>query len=459
MSNAQDKNKRRGIPINAVTVPVVALLAVLHVVIIVVILMVNNVSGSLSGIMETTSKYLSDATLLQAGSSLLSETSSAFVLSPVLSDGTVNTGPLIGFVQELGVPRRGDDVMAMFADREISDAARAALGTAAENANEMFQTQLHAIALVKSAIQLPDIPPLQGLPEVELSEEERAMDDQARIALAGRLLIDNNYTQRKQVISESVTAAVTDMRSSAYAQAAVTSRRLAMLRALLWVVTGSIVVLLTCFFITLYHQLVFPLNGFAKLIASNDSLDETKGLREVRLLASAYNALLKRRDALDAILRSAAETDALTNLPNRYRFEQYLLESAESGYSMAMFLFDINYLKQTNDTQGHLAGDKLIRYAAECISACFGNGPEGCCFRFGGDEFAAILKNCDPESIRETIKRFTALEKEKGISISMGYAYARDVGETTFKKLLEEADRQMYARKKAAHLEHERENS
>lgn len=456
MTNAQNTKKRRGIPINAVTVPIAAVLAVLHVVIIVVIIMVNNVSGSLSGIMETTSQYLSDATLLQAGSSLLSETSSAFVLSPTLPDGSVNTGPLVGFVQELSVPRRGDDIVAMFADRDISDTARAALGTAAENANEMFNVQLHAIALVKSAVPVPDIPPLAGFPEVDLPEEELAMDPDERVALAGRMIIDNVYTQRKQVISESITEAVTDMRSAAYARAAVTGRKLAMLRMLLWATTISIVVLLACFFFVLYSQLVTPLNGFSKLIASNRSLDENKGLREVQVLASAYNALLKRRDALDSILRSAAETDALTNLPNRYRFEQYLLESEEGGYSMAVFLFDINYLKQTNDTLGHLAGDKLIRDAAECISACFDDGPNGCCFRFGGDEFAAILKNCDPASIQARIDRFEAMEREKGISISMGYAYAQDVGDTTFKKLLDEADQKMYARKKAAHMEHDK---
>ena len=74
-----------------------------------------------------------------------------------------------------------------------------------------------------------------------------------------------------------------------------------------------------------------------------------------------------RRAGLESILRTAAETDALTGLPNRYGFEQYLLESGQSGYAMAVFLFDINYLKTTNDTKGHAAGDDLIRSAAECI--------------------------------------------------------------------------------------------
>ena len=40
----------------------------------------------------------------------------------------------------------------------------------------------------------------------------------------------------------------------------------------------------------------------------------------------------------------SAETDALTNLPNRYRFEQYLVEAQDSGSSMAVMLFDVNFL-------------------------------------------------------------------------------------------------------------------
>ena len=166
------------------------------------------------------------------------------------------------------------------------------------------------------------------------------------------------------------------------------------------------------------------------------------------MVAAAYNDVLKRRDTLDNILRSAAETDALTNLPNRYRFEQYLLESGERGYSMALLLFDVNYLKRTNDTEGHLAGDKLIRTAADCISSCFGEY----CFRFGGDEFAAIVKDCTPEKIDQMVARFEETEKAKNVSISLGYAYAREVGDTTFRQMMDEADKKMYEMKRQNHM-------
>ena len=167
------------------------------------------------------------------------------------------------------------------------------------------------------------------------------------------------------------------------------------------------------------------------------------------MVASAYNDVLKRRNALDEILRSAAETDALTNLPNRYRFQQYMLELEGGGYSLAVLLFDVNYLKKTNDTEGHLAGDRLIRTAAECISSCFGEN----CFRFGGDEFAAIVKDCTPNTIEEMINRFREIEDKENVSISLGYAYADDISTTTLREMLEEADKSMYREKQRFHNE------
>ena len=49
------------------------------------------------------------------------------------------------------------------------------------------------------------------------------------------------------------------------------------------------------------------------------------------------------------------------------------------------------------------------------------------------------------------IRRFEELEKKEGVSISLGYAYTDDIGKTTVKDLLDEADKYMYAQKKIVH--------
>lgn len=443
---------KKAISINVVTIATCIALAILHVIIIFVILMINDASSSLSRIMERSSQRLETVTALQAGTSVLSETSSSYVLIPTTKEGAVNIGPLMGYAAELSQPRRGSQVIEQLKALGVTDeAVLAPVILAAENADAMLENQLHAIALMRSVYTIPHAPQLKAIPDVPLTEEELAMSDDQREAAARALLLDITYSERKATISQNVTKCVEILRGQAHEQAGITGRRIGILRTVLWAVTISIVALLVIFFVTLYRQLINPLNSHVRVIGENGKLEEDRGLREIRLLASAYNSVSKRRDALDAILRSAAETDALTNLPNRYRFEQYLVEAGDSGFSVAVLLFDINFLKRTNDTQGHLAGDKLIRDAADCIDCCFGDSTGGACFRFGGDEFAAVLRDCAPSQVQERIQLFRELEMQKGISVSIGYAYTRDMGDSSFKRLLDEADHNMYQDKQKAH--------
>ena len=439
--------KVSGVPAKKLVAPIVGVLVVLHLLIIVTIFMINSASSSLSTIMQNAGRYNQDATSLLAGSSLLSETSGNFVLMPRAENGEVNVAPLSAYAQELTQDRRGEQVLARFQNYDVPEEAREYLAVAAESADNMLQAQLHAIALIRSVYPTPALPQLASIPDYPLTDEELAMSDAQRESAARTLVLGTVYGLNKQSVSQNVNACVEVMQAASSRQAAVTARQLGMLRAIMWTVTLTIIAILTVTFLTLQKQVIRPLVGFAEMIPAGCELDERHGVREVRLVASAYNGVRKRRDALDTILRSAAETDALTNLPNRYRFEQYMLESKESGYSVAVVLFDVNYLKVTNDTQGHLAGDKLLISAAECIAKCFGEN----CFRFGGDEFAAVVKDCTPESIEVMIRRFQEAEKEKNVSISLGYAYTDEIGSTSFKKLLDEADQKMYEQKELTH--------
>ena len=436
-----------GISANSLVMPIVVVLAILHIVIIGLILAISAYSGSLSRTMQDSGAYTQDATSLLASSSLLSETASHYVLMPVTESGEVNVNPLSTYAQELAQDRRGSQVLARFQEYDVDEKAVALLATAAESADYMLEAQLHAISLMRTLYPLPDVSPLTSIPVTELTEEEKAMTPEQKIAAARTLVLGSVYGLNKQAVSQNVNQCVAIIQQDSAVQAAQTARKVSLMRTILWADTVTIIVILVLTFAALYTQIMFPLGKYVKQIPEGKLLDEKNGFREVRLVASAYNSVLKHRDDLDQILRSAAETDALTNLPNRYRFEQYLLESGDSGYSMAVLLFDVNYLKRTNDTEGHLAGDKLIRQAAECISSCFGES----CFRFGGDEFAAIVKNCTPDSIRQMMARFEEIERRENVSISMGYAYTEDIGSTTFKHLLDEADKNMYAQKKAAH--------
>ena len=415
-----------GIAANSLMRPIIIILAVLHIAIIGLIMQINATSAELSETMKTAGQQIEEATSVLAGTSLLSETSTNFILMPVTEHGEVNVDPLVAFATEIQRPRRGNQVLERFRNYDVSPEAIHHLTAAAGNSELLKEAQLHALALINSVYPLPKVYPLNQIPLPELTESE------ALGAVAN---------MNKRAVSLNTNACADIIKANAGAKAAEIGKKIAILRVVLLGGALLIMLILVGTFVALYKQMIHPLIGFVQLITANQPLNEEKGLQEVRMVASAYNSLRKRRDALDAILRSAAETDVLTNLPNRYRFEQYLLDAGESGYSLAILMFDINFLKETNDTLGHSAGDKLIRKAAECITSCFGDKS----FRIGGDEFAAVVEDCKPEMVQQMIDRFREVGERANVSISVGYAYAEKINEATIKQMIDEADKLMYA--------------
>lgn len=447
-----ERKKTNGVSAKKLLIPLLTAFAILQASIIFLIVAIGARSSELSKTRSDSASYIEEATSLLAGSSLLSETCTNFVLVPATAAGGTNINPVAAYAEELAkAEHRGDQIVANFETYGVSDGTLGYLREAAHCANDMIDAQLHAIALVKDIYGLPDIPPLDSLPLPALSQKELTMTGTEKEAAAKGLVLSGTYSLNKANVSKDVNLALASLREEADARTAELLGAIGRLRALMWTITVSIILLLAFIFATTYRMLLKPLLDFAPLISGDKALDEHRGLAEVRLVAGAYNSLLKRREALDELLRSAAETDKLTGIPNRYGFEKYLLELGDEGYSLAILIFDVNYLKQTNDALGHAAGDKLLRTTAECIRTCFGDAEDCCYSRFGGDEFAAALKNVSTEKIERMIDAFREQQKRYDVSISWGYAYTDERSKTSLKALMDEADKRMYEQKKNMH--------
>lgn len=459
MSNVKSEKPRKPFPRKGVSVtaflsPSLAILLALHVVIVGLIIEVNNVSTTLSGIMQRSAGYVTDATSLLAGLSVLSDTATNYVLRPVLPDDSPNVGPLIAYGTELQNKRRGNEVVAKFAGTDAPEKAIAMLRQAADNADYLLQSQLHALALISSVFPLPGIPQSAVITPLlpALTEEESSASAEVRVSRAEDLLLSRTYGDAKGLVSADVNAAVSIIQSSQGQKAGYASGRLASLRAWLWGTAISIMVLLVFIFFLLYKELFLPVLHSSKLIESDDRLAEGKGFREMRLLSSSYNGLKARRDALDDALRIAAERDVLTCLANRYAYDHYLAKlsamPSDMDQPIAICIFDVNYLKETNDSLGHAAGDGLLKEASYCIERCFKGGK---CFRLGGDEFACVLLGTSEEAVLEKMKAFQAMQEEKHISVSYGHAVAPSIRGTDLEALMRTADDAMYACKEEMH--------
>ncbi len=85
--------------------------------------------------------------------------------------------------------------------------------------------------------------------------------------------------------------------------------------------------------------------------------------------------------------------DALTNLPNRRSYQEYMLDLIKKEqhniYHSILFYMDLNHFKQINDTFGHVVGDKLLLEVAKRLQTV--NVPNKYLSRIGGDEFIMIV--------------------------------------------------------------------
>ena len=98
-----------------------------------------------------------------------------------------------------------------------------------------------------------------------------------------------------------------------------------------------------------------------------------------------------------------SEHDGLTGLYNRSKY----LADYRAIDRVGVLYFDLNNLKETNDAQGHDAGDTLLRRAGACIASIT---PEGArAYRMGGDEFLLVVPDGTPALLDELQAHFGEL--------------------------------------------------
>ncbi|VVD71874.1 diguanylate cyclase [Pandoraea morbifera] len=113
------------------------------------------------------------------------------------------------------------------------------------------------------------------------------------------------------------------------------------------------------------------------------------------------------RDESRTRIRQLAFSDSLTGLPNRSMLSvlaaQAIASATELSTRMAVIFIDLDRFKQVNDSLGHQAGDVLLRTIAQRLRRAL-RGAD-IVARLSGDEFVAVLTECDPERLDIAIER------------------------------------------------------
>lgn len=153
------------------------------------------------------------------------------------------------------------------------------------------------------------------------------------------------------------------------------------------------------------------------------------------------------------LLIKRAYTDDLTQLHNRTYCSEHMRQlSVVKKTAYTIINFDLNRLKQMNDTYGHTKGDELICYAALVLEKTFAK--EGVVGRMGGDEFIAIIENDNTEFIDrllgkldKNIQEVNERKHDLNLSISYGYATNTELEGGSSERVYQLADERMYAYK------------
>lgn len=195
---------------------------------------------------------------------------------------------------------------------------------------------------------------------------------------------------------------------------------------------------------------LFPLEFKGELLgyiwAINFSDDKAETIKETLELTTFILASELYSYRMMGKLHILSSTDMLTGVMNRNEMNNYVdaLAKRPSNESVGVVFADLNGLKAVNDGEGHVAGDTLLKNAANAMREVFAVHE---IFRAGGDEFVVIPTNVTGEELNEKAEKLRKVtEKYDNLVFAIGTAYENDV--KNLRLALHNADERMYADKK-----------
>lgn len=202
---------------------------------------------------------------------------------------------------------------------------------------------------------------------------------------------------------------------------------------------------------------VFPLAGIGGvygLVALSDKIVDDE------YTDSDYNYLHRIFSILAITLQNGLHYESSITDPKTGLFTyDYFVHRIESSINAAhrynrisaMIMIDIDHFKWFNDSYGHLAGDKVLIELSKTLRHIVRE--DDCVCRFGGEEFAILLTECEYDSVKEVAERVRkAVEKmevhEAGeilkVTISLGVFVITNIQNLTPTYITERADRALY---------------
>ena len=147
---------------------------------------------------------------------------------------------------------------------------------------------------------------------------------------------------------------------------------------------------------------------------------------------------------IHAAMKEQGERDSLTGLYNRNRYESDLTEYRDySGGPLTCVYIDVNGLHELNNTQGHKAGDIMLKSVADQIRQTFGSSHT---YRIGGDEFVTFIPETGADVIEKRCLRIKTELAKQNYHISVGTHREEQI--SSIEDLIKAAEKKMYDEKR-----------
>jgi diguanylate cyclase (GGDEF)-like protein len=193
--------------------------------------------------------------------------------------------------------------------------------------------------------------------------------------------------------------------------------------------------------------------GVIQLLNSKLDLLSEYSISFLRILCD-YAAIAIQNNRSVTLIQELTITDDCTGLFNARHLYTMLDEQVAKGREFSLLFVDLDRFKSVNDTHGHLIGSRLLAEVGNLMRRSL--GPANAAFRYGGDEFVALLPGMGKAAatgatlaLCEDLRRCRFLEGA-GLSLSLsgsfGLATFPEDG-ITVQEILRSADTMMYEAK------------
>ncbi len=211
-------------------------------------------------------------------------------------------------------------------------------------------------------------------------------------------------------------------------------------------------------------QSVIMLTAFATVDNAIQALKEgatdfvKKPFENEHLIHIVNQALEKSRtliekEKLEEEVRRLSITDDLTGLYNYRHFfktlESELVRMKRQKTTLSLLMFDLDHFKRYNDLYGHLEGDKVLKKVGEIVRNSIRNNVDSG-YRYGGDEFAALLIGASLDQTLAIAERIRSSIEQAGfqdVTVSIGLVEFQD--RFSLERLVKSADDAMYVAKQS----------